>query len=407
MISNRFEMNMDMAYYKMHRESVEDTPDRNESYSNELAVALYGKNRVHEKILVLCKKPPCPPERYHEQLRRIHATTHTPIKQRVVRKEAVRILDASGIYDDYYTSIMDWNESSNKIAVALESNLYVWRDEIDHSPTLLIGNDDGDLPPLPIISSVAWCRDLEPCLVVGDQNGLIGVWDVEREMQVRRFVGHTDSVGCLDIHEFIVTSGSRDSLIINWDLRVPVARVMTYEGHQGGVDVVKWNHDRSTLASGGNDTNIHLWSSHNTTLPIEIESHTTTVKAIAWCPWQHNLMATGAGQSDGTIRLWNVDTYTLLDYVETKSQITSLLWSTRTRELISSHGYPTNSITVWRYPTMSPLVEWCHDKRVLSIALSPDGSTLLSAGADETLRFWQLRETSSTPRRQMMGSVIR
>jgi WD40 repeat protein len=31
-----------------------------------------------------------------------------------------------------------------------------------------------------------------------------------------------------------------------------------------------------------------------------------------------------------------------------------------------------------------------HTNRVLSMCLSPDGQTVLSAAADETLRFWKL-----------------
>ena len=31
-----------------------------------------------------------------------------------------------------------------------------------------------------------------------------------------------------------------------------------------------------------------------------------------------------------------------------------------------------------------------HTNRVLSMCLSPDGKTVLSAAADETLRFWKL-----------------
>ena len=31
-----------------------------------------------------------------------------------------------------------------------------------------------------------------------------------------------------------------------------------------------------------------------------------------------------------------------------------------------------------------------HSNRILSMCLSPDGTTVLSAAADETLRFWKL-----------------
>jgi WD40 repeat protein len=33
-----------------------------------------------------------------------------------------------------------------------------------------------------------------------------------------------------------------------------------------------------------------------------------------------------------------------------------------------------------------------HSERVLHMAMSPDGETVVSAGADETLRFWKVFE---------------
>ena len=35
-----------------------------------------------------------------------------------------------------------------------------------------------------------------------------------------------------------------------------------------------------------------------------------------------------------------------------------------------------------------------HSARVLSVAQNPEGSTVVSAGADETLRFWPVFESS-------------
>ena len=37
-----------------------------------------------------------------------------------------------------------------------------------------------------------------------------------------------------------------------------------------------------------------------------------------------------------------------------------------------------------------------HTSRVLHLALNPDGTTVASAAADETLRFWKVFQASST-----------
>ena len=37
-----------------------------------------------------------------------------------------------------------------------------------------------------------------------------------------------------------------------------------------------------------------------------------------------------------------------------------------------------------------------HTSRVLHLALSPDGTTVASAAADETLRFWKVFQPTST-----------
>ena len=42
-----------------------------------------------------------------------------------------------------------------------------------------------------------------------------------------------------------------------------------------------------------------------------------------------------------------------------------------------------------------------HTKRILSMCLSPDGKTVLSAAADETLRFWKLFDNKSSKKTQL------
>ena len=80
--------------------------------------------------------------------------------------------------------------------------------------------------------------------------------------------------------------------------------------------------------------------------------HQAAVKALAWCPWQPNILASGGGTADRCIRLWNGSNGTLLNTIDTKSQVCSLLWASQYKELVSAHGYAHNEVTIWKYPSM-------------------------------------------------------
>jgi len=60
-------------------------------------------------------------------------------------------------------------------------------------------------------------------------------------------------------------------------------------------------------------------------------------------------------------------------------------------ELVSTHGYSLNQVIVWKYPTMEKVATLTgHTFRVLYLAMSPDGSSIVTGAGDETLRFWNL-----------------
>lgn len=71
-------------------------------------------------------------------------------------------------------------------------------------------------------------------------------------------------------------------------------------------------------------------------------------------------------------------------------QVCALQWNRHEREIVSSHGYSKNQLCVWKYPSLAKVGEMTgHTARALHMATSPDGSSVVTAGADETLRFWR------------------
>jgi cell division cycle protein 20 (cofactor of APC complex) len=173
--------------------------------------------------------------------------------------------------------------------------------------------------------------------------------------------------------------------------------VSTFEGHCNEVCGLRWSPDGTQLASGSNDNLLNIWSLSYTRPVFTLAQHTAAVKAISWCPWQRNLLASGGGTADKTIKFWNTSTGACLHSLDTKSQVCSLQWSKHVKELVSSHGFSQNQLAIWKYPTMVKQAELTgHGNRVLHTAMSPDGTTVVSAAADETLRFWRVFDVEAS-----------
>jgi len=296
-------------------------------------------------------------------------------------------LDAPDIRNDYYLNLVDWSAANNHLAVALESRIYLWN-AVSGSITLLTELQNE------YVSSVKWISDAN-YLGIGTSSGEVQVFDVERLKRQRVMLGHELRVSSLSWNNYILSSGERNGVIMHSDVRVADHNVATSQAHTQEVCGLSWSPDGKYLASGGNDNLLCIWNSvagecfAGRSPSLSLTAHQAAVRAVAWCPWQSNILASGGGSEDRCIRIWNCQNGNQLSHYDTKSQVCSLVWNEHYKEIASSHGYPTNQINIWKYPTFDKVGELNgHTERVLQLCLSPEGTTLLSAGADETLRLW-------------------
>ena len=298
-----------------------------------------------------------------------------------------RILDAPDLLDDYYLNLLSWSDK-NVLAVCLSQTVYLWN----------AGSGDiAELCTLPedeYVSSVSWVQQGGQHLAIGTSTGSTQLWDVNAQKQLRAMDGHSERVGALSWNKHVLSSGSRDGNIVNHDVRIANHAYQTLKGHEQEVCGLSWSPDGTCLASGGNDNKLCLWDVNTTTNPsprFTLTDHQAAVKALAWSPHDRNLLATGGGTSDRCIKFWNSATGSLLNSIDTGSQVCALQWNKHEKEILSSHGFAKNQLCLWKYPTMCKVKELNgHTARVLHMAQSPDGSCVVSAAADETLRFWDV-----------------
>ncbi|KAK4324952.1 hypothetical protein Pmani_004441 [Petrolisthes manimaculis] len=308
-----------------------------------------------------------------------------------------KVLDAPELVDDYYLHLLDWS-TNNHLAVALNSSVYIWNGG-DGAITALTQLVDPDY-----ICSLSWIKEGN-VLGIGLSSGVTQLWDVAQQKLIRTMDGHQNRVTTLSWNAYILSSGSRSGHIFNHDVRVAQHHVSTLQGHTQEVCGLKWSPDGRLLASGGNDNQVNIWEKGSTTPLHTFTEHQAAVKAVSWCPWQNNLLSTGGGTADRTIRLWNCTTGICLKDVATNSQVSSIVWSSHYKELVSGHGFSNNQLTIWKYPTMAKVADLTgHTGRVLELCVSPDGEMVVSAAADETIRIWKCWAVDKKDKKQADSS---
>ena len=325
-----------------------------------------------------------------------------------------RILDAPNLVDDYYLNLLEWG-MSNILAVALGPEIFLWNGETLETSLLMsmINENNQNTDNNNIITSLSWMNNGR-CLGIGLPNGNIELWDIVKCAKIREMKAHLDRISCLAWNGYILSSGSKDKLIKNFDVRSQEGEISKISKHKQEVCSLKYSHEEDLLSSGGNDNTVYIWDvrklnnkllnisnlndlNDNDILnikPLAINNyHNAAVKAMAWCPWQRHILATGGGTKDKTIKVFNCDSNKIIKNVETGSQVCALLWNEKEREIISSHGFNKNQITIWNYQKMRKICELKgHMSRVLYLTMSPDNNNICSGSGDETLRFWKIND---------------
>lgn len=311
-----------------------------------------------------------------------------------------RVLDAPDLADDFYLSLLDWS-AQNVIITALVSDVYLWNGYTTKVDKLMSLEDDSRA------TAVAWsCRGGHAA--VGTSTGQLQVWDAVAGKLVRTMGGHEQRLGAISWAGPMVASSGKDKSILIRDLRTPDDYCAHLKGHTHEVCGLKWSLDWTMLASGANDNKLYIWSAAKmggsgrspsaAAQLFRCNGHTAAVKGLAWSPHQPGLLASGGGTQDKSIKFWNANTGMQVGSVDTGSQVCQLAWCSNSRQLISAHGYSTNSVAIWHWPSMEQVATMTgHNSRVLYMSMSPDGTCICTGAGDGSLRFWQVDNGSPLP----------
>lgn len=297
-----------------------------------------------------------------------------------------RILQAPRIVDDFYINVLDWSKT-NILAVGLSSSVYLcgrsWRRPQRFADSFFAGD---------YFTSVFFDPAGEH-LALGTNSGEIGIWDIATGKILRQILSHRDRVGVMSWNSsFTFSSGSKDRSIKTFDLRNQHSEIFSIpRAHSAEVCGLKWSPDGTRLASGGNDNRVSVWSGETLTSECTFSGHTGAIRALGWYPHKRGILISGGGYSDKSLRVWNMACNEMTSCILTCSQICNVAFSNSSQDFVTSHGYPHNHLILWKFPSLTATEKLDgHSSRVLYMAASPDGQSICTGSADETIKLWRV-----------------
>ncbi|KAI5787627.1 WD40-repeat-containing domain protein [Peziza echinospora] len=334
-----------------------------------------------------------------------------------------RVLDAPGLRDDYYCSLLAYSPLAHSLAVGLHSDVYTWTETSGATP---FEHWSSSHVTCLAFSSTVGKRNI---LAIGRIDGNLCLWKPgEPKPRVDRT--HTAGVACISW---------RPVLQKRWDASFSAAGgaklrlLKKIVAHTQQICGLCWSGDGNQFATGGNDNVACLFNVQDVftaALPDESREakvrkergryrwvHGAAVKAMAFCPWQRTLLATGGGSNDRCIHFYHTYSGACLATINVSAQVTSLLWSNSHREIAATFGYANPDhpirIAVFSWPECKQVaaIPWGEDMRALYAVGYPGGpiedsprpdatgsrgtqrhsdGCIVVAASDETVRFHEV-----------------
>ncbi|KAG8942641.1 hypothetical protein FRC03_002970 [Tulasnella sp. 419] len=269
-------------------------------------------------------------------------------------------------------------------------------------------------------------------LATGSQDKKVIIWDSRTGAQIHSLEGHSDGVLVVDFspNGSLIASGSYDRSVRIWNSASGIL-IHTLNGHTGGVRVVSFSPLGNIFASGSLDNTVILWDPRNGSLLRTLDGASSKLWSIRFSP---DGIQTVAQSSETDLIIWDTETGAVKSRLPYPSPIDSIAFSpdgtllafttvrgviiwdyksrtiSRTLHNIAScvtfsrdgrfiaTGGGNGEIVTWDITSDSQIGRFNgHTNLVTSLAVSPDGSRIISSSYDGTAAVWDMKSGWESP----------
>ncbi|KAI8881850.1 WD40 repeat-like protein [Backusella circina FSU 941] len=233
----------------------------------------------------------------------------------------------------------------------------------------------------------------------GTKNAIVGTIKRTSGLQapVMQLLGHEGEVFSCEFDrsgEYIASAGY-DRQILLWNTYGDCQNYGVLKGHANAIMEVHWSRDSSQLFSASADKSVAIWDAKRGERIKRFKGHTNIVNSCQVARRGPELVVSGS--DDCTIKMWDSRQKEAVNTYHSDYQVTSVSFGDA-GDMVYSAGLD-NEIKVWdvRKNDVAYTLKG-HMDTVSGMALSPDGSYLLTNAMDNTVRMWDIKPFASGDR---------
>lgn len=221
----------------------------------------------------------------------------------------------------------------------------------------------------------------EGSLALGSASGLVQVWDNGLGLLLNR----SGLTFTLHPSRPLLAIAHPDGAIRLWDLTT--ARFeQSFEGHDAALNTLTFDATAQRLVSGGQDGVARVWDATANTVRYFLFDNRAAFTVVAFHP-NGEILVTGSAR--GELKTWRASDGKLLRILQSPDgfALRYLAFEPHTNLLLSANANGT--LALWDVTDGSLLSDQtAHVGGISAFALTPDGTTLLTAGQDGQIGAW-------------------
>ncbi|XP_006463359.1 hypothetical protein AGABI2DRAFT_186957 [Agaricus bisporus var. bisporus H97] len=229
-------------------------------------------------------------------------------------------------------------------------------------------------------------------LVVGFSTGIFGLWEMPAFTNVHTLSISQEKITSVAINasgEWLAFGAKKLGQLLVWEWQSE-SYVLKQQGHYFDVNTLSYAPDGQTVATGGDDGKVKIWTTYSGFCFVTFTEHTAPVSTVAFAK-QGNVLFSAS--LDGTVRAFDLIRYRNFRTFTSPFPVQfSSLAVDPSGEVVAAGSTDSFEVFLWSVQTGKLLdILTGHEGPVSALAFSPTGANQLASGSwDKTVRVWSI-----------------